>query len=654
MKRILAGALSAIIFSATAAEPTDTSTYELDEVQVFQRRKGTSKPRGLVTDTQYISATELMRAACCNLGESFSTNAGVDVSYNDAATGARQIKLLGLSGAYVQNLIENTPAMRGIALPYGLSYIAGPWIQSISVSKGVASVKNGREAITGQVDVELKKPQAGNATEGNAYIDSELKGELNGLFSRSLSRRLSTSVLVHGERSFMGHDANNDGFIDMPRIDQVAAMNRWAWMGSSVAVQGAVKYLGERRRSGQHTHGMETMHPFSVELRTQRVEGFDKAAYIFDRDNDGNIAFIFSGNLTGRRDRYGVKRYTADQTEIHAVAMFDRKWAKQHALSAGLSIDRDELTDILDLNGDASRYRVNESVAGAYMQYTWTPTDALTLMGGIRYDYSWLYRSMVTPRFHVKWSPSSAITLHAAGGRGLRTARVLAEYSYLLGSPRQLTFNNPTALEDAWNGGGGVDLTLYPFGRSLTLSMDYYYTGFRRQLVADLYSDGNAAVFKASRLPSRSHTAQIEATLIPIRDLTFTAAYRYTDARTDYGFGLTERPFTSRHKALFTAGYAPMMGLWLFDVTCTINGGGRFPASPALKKDRYPTYAQLNAQITRVWRHWSLYIGAENITGYRQPDPILGTDNPYTDYDATMVYGPLHGAMFYAGVRLNF
>lgn len=644
------------IIPATAAEPADTSATHLDEVEVVQRRKTVTRPKGIATDTQLISASELLRAACCNLGESFTTNPSVDVSYNDAATGARQIKLLGLSGAYVQTLTENTPSMRILALPYGLSYIPGPWIQSIAVSKGAASVKNGREAITGQVDVELKKPQLGNYVEGNAYFDSELKGELNAAAAHRFGRYLSSSLLLHGEHSFMAHDANNDGFADMPRIDQVSVMNRWAYLGRGVAVQGAVKYLGERRRSGtvaHHGHAPEI--PFEVQLRTQRLEGWAKAAYIFDKENDGNIAFIFSGNSTGRRDIYGRKQYRADQSEFHAVGMFERKWNSTHAFSSGISLDCDNLSDHLLTEEADNSYDTDETVAGAYVQYTWTPTTMLTIMSGLRYDYSWLFRrSMLTPRLHLRWSPTTSISFHAAAGRGLRTAHVLAEYSYLLGSPRHLSFTNPAALEDAWNAGGGCDFTLYPFSRSLTISVEYYWTGFRRQLVANLYADGSEAIFEESRKPSRSHTAQIEATWSVFSDFSFTAAYRYTDARTDYGNGLIIRPFTPHHKALFTASYTPMMGLWLFDVTCTITGSGRFPASLSTEKTRYPAFAQLNAQASRVWRHFSIYAGVENITGYRQPDPILGTDNPHKLYDATMIYGPLHGAMFYAGVRVNF
>ena len=276
-----------------AQEPADSvSSVTLGGVEVSSRGPSTRKLRGSVTNTDVISSGELLRAACCNLGESFSTNPSVDVSYSDAATGARQIKLLGLAGSYVQMLTENIPNFRGSALPYGLGYIAGPWIQSIQVSKGASSVKNGYESLTGQINIEMKKPQADQQVAANAYVDSNAKVEINADGNIRLSKRLSTSLLLHGENTFASHDSNGDGFIDMPDLRQVALMNRWAWIGDSYIFQGAVKFLDESRHSGQDARHVHHAAPqedlYTIDIDTQRWEGFVKNAYIFDHENDGN------------------------------------------------------------------------------------------------------------------------------------------------------------------------------------------------------------------------------------------------------------------------------------------------------------------------------------------------------------------------------
>ena len=142
------------------------------EVTVGARRAGSSLDRLSALTTINVTSAELTRAACCNLGESFETNASVDVGYQDAITGARAIRMLGLGGQYVQMMTENVPNLRGLASTFGLSYVPGPWMDGISVSKGVGTVVNGYEAITGQIDVEYKKPIGEGTASGNVFDSS--------------------------------------------------------------------------------------------------------------------------------------------------------------------------------------------------------------------------------------------------------------------------------------------------------------------------------------------------------------------------------------------------------------------------------------------------------------------------------------------------
>ena len=202
---------------------------ELKEVQVTGRKLGLVQSRTGILNSQTITSTELLRAACCNLGESFETNPSVDISYSDAATGAKQIKLLGLSGTYVQMLTENIPNFRGAASPYGLGYIPGPWMQSIQVSKGTSSVKNGYEAITGQINVEYKKPQTADIVSANLYGNSMGRIETNSDASVLLNKNLSTMVFAHYENETTQRDDNHDGFNDSPTMEQYNLQNRWMY-----------------------------------------------------------------------------------------------------------------------------------------------------------------------------------------------------------------------------------------------------------------------------------------------------------------------------------------------------------------------------------------------------------------------------------------
>lgn len=660
---------TAATINAQTEEP-DSMAVELDEVTVTRRDPGLKKLRGTAFNTEVISAGELARAACCNLGESFTTNPSVDVSYNDAATGARQIKLLGLSGTYVQMLTENIPNFRGSALPYGLGYVPGPWLQSIQVSKGASSVKNGYESITGQINIEMKKPQADQELALNGYADTNEKVELNASGNLRLTPRLSAGLLLHGENTFESHDHNSDGFIDMPRLKQINAMNRWAWMGSKYVFQGAVKFLSEERISGQdarHTLHTGASHPtinplYQIKIRTNRWEAFTKNAYIFDKTNDGNVAMIISGSHNDFRSGYGLKLYDVKQANAYASLMFERKYGELHALSTGLSFNYDYYSQNLRLvhNPDVAsdRSKEIEAVSGAYAQYTFNLANSLLLMGGIRYDYSSLYGSMLTPRVHGRWNIAEALTIHGSAGRGFRTPHIMAENNFLLASSRSIVIDTDIDREEAWNLGIGTGSIFYIGSKPLNFNTEFYYTDFRHQLVVDFDSDPQSVAFRNLNGRSYSHTFQVDATYPFFADFSLTAAYRFTKVRIDYGSGLTDKPLTSRNKGLFTASYAPMMGLWQFDVTCSINGSGRMPSPPVgtdgkpAWNPRYNAFAQLNAQVTRNFRHWAVYVGGENLTAYRQKRPIVGAVNPWgTGFDATMVYAPLHGAVVYAGFR---
>ncbi|MDE5643700.1 MAG: TonB-dependent receptor [Muribaculaceae bacterium] len=656
--------LAASASTAYGQEPADSAEV-LQEVTV-KSRGGLYKLRG-ATNSELISASELKRAACCNLGESFTTNPSVDVSYNDAASGARQIRLLGLSGSYVQFLTENIPNLRGAAAPYSLGYVAGPWMQSIQVSKGASSVKNGYESITGQINVEMKKPQADPQLSLNMYYDSMNKLEANVDGNWHFGPEWSAGLLTHFENGFTGHDGNDDGFMDKPQVRQLALMPRVAYLGSSYVFQAAGRYIDERRRGGQTSHHARHADDlYRILIDTRRWEAFTKNAFMFDRDNDGNIALIVSASGHSQDAAYGLRSCDIDQHELYASLMFERKWADIHALSTGLQTNYDHYRyhTLLNpaLSGTPAVYGENEAVAGAYAQYTFSPGEQLVAMAGLRYDWSNRFGGMFTPRLHLRYNALDNLSFHASAGKGYRSPHPLAEYSYLLASSRRMSVAPDLRRESAWNFGAGGSWSLYPAGKKTTLSAEYYYTTFSSQLMANLDIDPHAVYIYSYAGRSYSHSLQVELSVDLLSELNLTAAWRLTDVKADYldNGTMQQKPLTPRHKGLVTLGWSPKMGLWQFDLSCAINGSGRMPRPYKLADgslswpERYPAFAGINTQITRNFRHWSVYLGGENLIGYRQRDPIVGASDPWgPDFDATMVYGPLEGAMIYVGFRYN-
>lgn len=649
----------------TVATDTVWSNTDISEAVVTTRAVGLRRLRTTAQNTQVITTTELRRAACCNLGESFTTNPSVDVSYSDAATGAKQIKLLGLSGTYVQMLTENAPNFRGAAAPYGLGYLAGPWIQSIQVSKGAGSVKQGYESVTGQINVEMLKPQAEPSLALNAYADHRGRVEGNVTGNAHLGERWSSGLLLHGEKAFAGHDDNGDGFIDAPKVRQVAVMNRWAYMGERYIFQGLVKMTDEQRESGEETHHASTDHErYAIDLTTHRWETTLKNAYIFDAEHNGNVALLVTGSLHDQDATYGHKVYNVLQKHGYASLMLERDGGEEHSFSVGLSYTYDDYRQQVRFTADPQQpllpLNEREGVGGGYAQYTFHYDNRLLLMAGLRYDYSSVYGGAFTPRLHLRWNLSDALTLQASAGRGYRSPHRLAESSYLLASSRTLVVDERRLREEAWNIGGGVTASLTLFDRPLTFGAEYYFTRFHHQAVVDLDTDPHAALLTYNVGASQAHAAQAELTYQAFKDFTLTAAYRYTDVRENYVSGAVQRPLTSHSKGLVTMGYAPMMGKWQLDVTLALNGGGRLPtpaadaSGQAAWRATYHAYSQLSAQVTRSFRHWDLYVGGENLTGYRQAQPIIDAAHPWGEnFDATMVYAPLHGALGYVGVRYH-
>ena len=664
---IAASATLALHGQTNPADSTYASSLDsvsLGEVTVTHRAAGTNRQGGPV-DAVRINRQELFKAACCNLGESFTTNPSVDVNYSDAATGARQIKLLGLSGTYVQMLAENMPNWRGAAIPYALGYVPGPWMKSILVSKGASSVRNGYESITGQIDVEFVKPEDEQGATINLYGNTQGRLETNADANLHITPRLNTELLVHYENSLMDMDGNDDSFMDMPRVRQFNVHNRWDWLGDNYIFHGGIAVLDENRQSGQISHGDHHVeHPYEIGLKTHRYEAYMKHAFFLNQEHGTNIALMASGSLHQLDARYGHKRYEVDDRNLYAQLMFETTFTPMHTLSVGLSINHDDpdgevTANDTQLSGSGAVDR-RETTPGAYVQYTFNADDRWMAMAGIRADHSSLYGTFVTPRVHVKFAPSNKFTWRATVGKGYRTTQPLSQYNNLMASGRHIIVDE-LKQEAAWNMGTSIALTLPVRGKLLKANLEYYYTRFDNQTVVDY--DSAPWMIHITNLDGRSfsHTIQADISYPILPGLELTAAYRINNVKTTIAGQLREKPLTNRYKGLITASYRTPLGIWQVDVTLQLNGGGRMPTPYSTGEDnhlswpeRFHAYEQLNAQDTRWFRHFSIYIGGENLTGKRQRNPIIAADKPWTGlFDPTLVWGPVTGAMAYAGIRIN-
>ena len=657
MRKILISLLGYTFVSQQMLAQTDSiaDTRELKAVVV----KATNgiKSRFRVDNAEIIGQGQLIRAACCNLGESFTANPSVDVSYSDAATGAKQIKLLGLSGTYVQMLTENVPNLRGAALPYSLGYVPGPWMQSIQVSKGASSVKNGYESTTGQINIEFLKPQGTDGVRANVYQDSELKTEVNLDGSVHLNERLSTATLLHFENRQMDHDGNGDGFMDMPKLRQYNLMHRWAYVSPRWISQLMLRGLHDERNGGQsrkHAAADSSEPLYTTSVKTNRYEAQWKNGFTLNADHNTSVALMLHGSWHDADNMFGRTEYEVTQKNGYAQLMFETDITEHHNLSVGASLNHDYYDERFNPLGTLARAESTvskETTPGLYAQYTYKLGEKLTVMPGVRWDHSSRYGSFVTPRLHVKYSPNSIVTLRTSVGKGYRSPHALAENVTLLASGREIFVSPDLKQEEAWNTGASLGFNIPLFGRNLELNAEYYYTDFVNQMIMNFDGASGQHTLRFENLDGKSysHTFQVDATYALFSGMTATAAFRLNDVKCTYDGSLRQKPLTSRYKGLLTLSYKTPLELWQFDVTGQLNGGGEL-----YDQSSYPAYFQLQAQVTREFNRFSLYVGGENLTNYKIDDPIRHAHHPWsTAFDATQVWGPVTGAMAYVGVRFK-
>lgn len=640
----------------------------IDEVTVIGRVSGSHINRNAPIMTVNITSGELCKAACCNLSESFVTNASVDVNYSDAATGAKQIQLLGLAGNYVQILTENIPAMYGLGAAYGLSYIPGPWMESIQVSKGTSSVRNGNESITGQINVEYKKPSKSEVFFINGFLSDAGKQELNMNTSVDLNKKWSTILLAHGERQSDQMDHNDDGFRDEPDVTQYNLFNRWDYIGEDMTFRAGIKYMDEDRIGGQFLYSPKDNDTWSngygIDIATTRAEAFTKLGGVFGPGEKMSVGWIQSMTYHDMNTWFGYKNYAATQKSYYTNLLYQYFPGEKHTIDAGVSYRYDHYDEQLGSFSTVSSSMIFdpavetvESVPGVFLQYTYTDSAKITLLAGARYDFYNAYGAVFTPRIHLRYSITPKLTLRASAGKGYRTVHILAENMYYLASSRTMIIDPDLDIEQAWN--AGLNLTGYvPIGdRDIRLTGEYYRTSFLNQIVTDLDASVDEVHFYNLDGDSWSDVFQIESQFEPLRRLDMTVAWRWNNVRQTIGGELRDKPLSSRYKGLLNISYATRMKKWQIDYTLQYNGPGRIPSTasnpdPYRRDLSFGAYPVMNTQLTKYFRRWSIYAGAENITNYMQKDPVIDAENPYSEYfDSAMIWGPVHGRKIYAGIR---
>eukprot|EP01090_Pellita_catalonica_P017254 TRINITY_DN5166_c0_g6_i2.p1 TRINITY_DN5166_c0_g6~~TRINITY_DN5166_c0_g6_i2.p1 ORF type:complete len:742 (-),score=121.88 TRINITY_DN5166_c0_g6_i2:1551-3776(-) len=647
-----------------------TESNTLNEVAVSAKKSSTQRSYLQTQNLVTINSDELLKAACCNLSESFETNPSIDVNFSDALTGTKQIQMLGLTSPYLLITQENIPSIRGAAQAFGLTFTPGTWVESIQITKGAGSVVNGFESISGQINTELVKPSTNHKFYINAYGALGGRLEFNTHFNQKVSEKWQTGLYVHGNYRGEKFDKNKDNFLDNPLAEQINVMNRWQYTDAEKGWVSFInfRYLDDSKQVGEVgfdpevDKGSNTV--WGSEIKTKRFDTSVKVGYVFPDMPFQNMGFQAAYSNHKQDSYFGLRDYNIQHQSFYSSFVFSSiigDTRNKFKTGASLTYDNYEefVSELLSPN-----FNRKENSVGAFFEYAYDNADNLSVTAGVRLDHHNLLGTFVTPRLHMRYVPWERGVLRASVGRGKRSANIFAENQQFFASSRAITIESSGGNiygldpEEAWNYGVSFLQGYKLFGRKGDVTFDFYQTNFSNQVVVDWENPQEISFYNLEgKSIANSFQIEMNQNIIPYFNTRF--SYKFYDVSTDYKSGNLAKALQAKHRFFANVSYETKReesdASWKFDVTYNWIGEQRLPNT----NNQLPTYSDsynlLNTQITKVFsKKFEMYAGAENITNYKQKNPILGSDNPFgANFDTTIVYAPVFGSNFYAGLRFK-
>ncbi len=643
---------------------------ELDEVVVQKERDALQKTYFSTQNVVTVNSAELLKAACCNLSESFETNPAIDVNFNDALTGTKQIQMLGLTSPYLLITQENIPMVRGASQTYGLTFTPGTWVESIQITKGAGSVVNGYESISGQINTELVKPLTDKMVFVNGYANRNGRLELNTHLNKKFSDKWSSGLYIHGNRRDHKEDGNEDGFLDAPLANQINIMNRWQYQNPETGWVSFLnlRFLNDEKQVGQTNYDPDTdkflADVWGSEIDTRRIDSSIKLGYVFPELPFQSFGFQASYSKHKQDSYYGLKRYDIDHESVYSNLIFNSIIGDTRSkFKTGLTFAYDGYQELVN----TQNFERDDASVGAFFEYSYENLEKLSLTAGLRIDSHNRLGTFITPRLHVRYTPWERASLRGSFGMGRRAANIFAENQQLFATSRSVQILDAGGSiygldpEEALNFGFSFLQGFTFLTRPGNISFDFYKTDFKNQVVVD-WENPRTVTFYNLEGKSYANSFQVEVDHEVLKNLELRTAYKYYDVKTDYRSGSLQKPLQAQHRFFANLGYKTEAkengSQWRFDYTIHTLGEQRLPNTdvnpPQFRLGGFANgYSLMNAQATRVFSdQFEIYVGGENLTNFRQTNPVLGADNPFgANFDTSIVYAPIMGRMFYAGFR---
>jgi outer membrane receptor for ferrienterochelin and colicins len=626
----------------------------MEEVVISFKKESHSILRMKALHIENIGEGELRKAACCNLSESFETNASVDVNITDAVSGAKKIQMLGIDGVYTQIQMENIPYLRGLESSFGLNAIPGTWIKSIQITKGTGTVVNGYESMAGLVNLEFKKPHDTEKIFVNAYTSAFGRAELNLNGGFQLNEKWSTAWFAHGSGMFGNIDNNKDGFRDVPMGNNLAFSNRYMYQGEKFESQLGITAYQDNKYGGQNEFDpLKDNGSYGVVIQSQHIDAFAKTGFIF-KNPEQSLGIIYNLKYQDVEAKFGNRAFKGIEKRAYINGIYDTHLGESelHKLKIGASAVYIDMQQAID---STSNDRV-EIVPGAFSEYTYS-TNRFSSVLGARVDYHNLFGLQFSPRYHAKYDLTEFTTIRLTAGKGWRVPNYMIDNISLLANSHVWKLEESIRPEIAWNFGGSLVQEFKLFKHKSNIVFDFFRTEFVNQLIVDRDKELNTIVFSNMIGKSFSNSFQVEWFIEPVRNLEFRFAYKLLDVQSNYAGKMQQQVMIPKHRGFANVSYKTRNKKWEFNTTYSVFGQSRLPqvglpdgtTTNDIVSEIYPI---LNAQITYVYKKWDFYLGGENLTNYTQNNPIIDAQNPFSSsFSATRIWGPIMGRNIYAGIR---
>lgn len=625
----------------------------LPEVLVTVRKETKSISRLKTLAVEEIGEGELRKAACCNLSESFETNASVDVNMTDAVSGAKQIQMMGLEGVYTQMQFENIPFLNGLESSHGLTSLPGTWIESIQITKGSGTVVNGYESMAGLINIELKKPTEMESFYVNFYGNRTGRSELNLHSGFNLSEKWTSGIFVHGSVMPFEMDENKDGFRDMPVGNNLAFLNRYDYRGSKMEAQFGISAYADNKIGGQiDAIRRDSAMFYNVGLNARHISAFAKTGF-FMKKPGRSVGIVYNYKHQEQDSEFGLRKFTGVQDRGYVNVIYDGLIQTTiHKYKIGTNLVIDQITQALDSLSDDR----TQIVPGVFAEYTYTGLR-LSAVVGARIDHHNQYGIQTASRVHLKYILTEYTDLRVTAGKGWRVPNYMIDNISLMATSRNWVIPDTIVPEVSWNIGGSIIHEMKWFKRKSTIAVDYYYTFFENQLISDQDKDPALIYFSNIDGLSFSHSFQSELSFTPLVNFDIRLAYKYLDVQSRFGDVVQDRVMIPKHRGFVNFAYRTRNKRWEYDLTCSVFGSSRLPLvelapGELSTQNQSEVWPMIGAQITHVYKKFDFYLGGENLANYRQKDPIIDADQPFSPYfNATRVWAPIFGMNVYFGIR---